>query len=121
MPDRNLILSLAKVAIAAAWADGQITQAEINSVKEVLMRLPNSGGKAGPQLTAREFAMLEMYARMPVAADERARLLAELQAAKWTPADRELAIVALTSLVQADGAVTSDEQAVIAEVTAAIG
>ena len=49
MPDRNLILSLAKVAIATAWADGEITQKEINSVKEVLMRLPNSGGKSGPQ------------------------------------------------------------------------
>ena len=28
------------------------------------MRLPNSGGQAGPQLTAREFALLEMYARI---------------------------------------------------------
>jgi uncharacterized tellurite resistance protein B-like protein len=120
MPDRNLILSLAKVAIAAAWADGEITPKEINSVKEVLMRLPNSGGKSGPQLTAREFAMLEMYARMPVEADERARLLEELQVAKWTPADRELAITALTNLIQADGSVTTDEQAVVAEVTAAI-
>ena len=120
MPDRNLILSLAKVAIAAAWADGEITQKEVNSVKEVLMRLPNSSGKSGPQLTAREFAMLEMYARMPVEADERARLLEELQAAKWTPADRQLAIETLTNLIQADGTVTSDEQAVVAEVTAAI-
>jgi hypothetical protein len=84
MPDRNLILSLAKVAIATAWADGEITQKEINSVKEVLMRLPNSGGKSGPQLAAREFAMLEMYARMPVADSERA-CWEELQAAKWTP------------------------------------
>jgi uncharacterized tellurite resistance protein B-like protein len=120
MPDRNLILSLAKVAIATAWADGEITMQEVNSVKTVLMRLPNSGGKSGPQLTAREFAMLEMYARMPVEADERARLLEELQAAKWTPADRQVAIEMLTSLVQADGSVTSDEQAVVAEVTAAI-
>jgi uncharacterized tellurite resistance protein B-like protein len=120
MPDRNLILALSKVAIATAWADGEITPKEINSVKEVLMRLPNSGGKSGPQLTAREFAMLEMYARLPVAADERARLLEELQAAKWTPADRQLAIETLTRLVQADGSVTADEQAVIAEVTAAI-
>lgn len=120
MPDRNLILSLVKVVIAAAWADGEITPKEINSVKEVLMRLPNSGGKSGPQLTAREFAMLEMYARMPVEADERARLLEELQAVKWTPADRQLAIETLTNLIQADGTVTSDEQAVVAEVTAAI-
>jgi uncharacterized tellurite resistance protein B-like protein len=120
MPDRNLILSLAKVAIATAWADGEITQKEVNSVKVVLMRLPNSGSKSGPQLTAREFAMLEMYARMPVEADERARLLEELQAAKWTPADRQMAIEVLTGLVQADGSVTADEQAVVAEITAAI-
>jgi uncharacterized tellurite resistance protein B-like protein len=120
MPDRNLILAVAKVAIATAWADGEITSKEINSVKEVLMRLPNSGGKSGPQLTAREFAMLEMYARMPVEADERARLLDELQAAKWTPADRQVAIEVLTRLVQADGSVTADEQAIVTEVTAAL-
>lgn len=120
MPDRNLILSLAKVAIATAWADGEITQQEINSVKQVLMRLPNSGGKSGPQLSAREFSMLEMYARMPVSAEERARLLEELQAAKWTPTDRQLAIETLTDLIQADGSVTADEQAVVTEVTAAI-
>jgi uncharacterized tellurite resistance protein B-like protein len=120
MPDRNLIFTIAKVAIAAAWADGEITSKEINSVKEVLMRLPNSGSKSGPQLTAREFAMLEMYARMPVEADERTRLLEELQAAKWTAADRQLAIETLTRLIQADGSVTSDEQAVVAEITAAI-
>ena len=120
MPDRNMILSLAKVALAAAWADGEVTMQEVNSVKTVLMRLPRSGGKSGPELTAREFAMLEMYARTPVGPEERARLLGELQAEKWTPDERALAIEALTNLIQADGSVTSDEQAVIAEVTAAI-
>jgi uncharacterized tellurite resistance protein B-like protein len=120
MSDRNLILTLAKVAIATAWADGEITPKEINGVKAVLMRLPRSGGKSGPELTAREFAMLEMYARMPVEAEERARLLAELQAVNWTPDDRAFAIETLTNLIQADGSVTADEQAVVAEVTAAI-
>jgi uncharacterized tellurite resistance protein B-like protein len=120
MSDRNLILSLAKVALAAAWADGEVTMQEVNSVKAVLLRLPRSGGKSGPELTAREFAMLEMYARMPVSAEERARLLDELQAAQWTSDERALAIEALTNLIQADGSATSDEQAVIAEVTAAI-
>ena len=110
MPDRNLILSLAKVALAAAWADGEITLQEVNSVKVVLMRLPRSGGKSGPELTAREFAMLEMYARTPIGPEERARLLAELQTEKWTPDDRAMAIEALTSLIQADGSVTSDRR-----------
>jgi uncharacterized tellurite resistance protein B-like protein len=120
MSDRNLLLALAKVALAAAWADGEITMQEVNSVKAVLMRLPRSAGKSGPQLTAREFSMLEMYARMPISAEERARLLDELQAVKWTPDDRAWAIEALTNLIQADGSITADEQTVAAEVTAAI-
>jgi uncharacterized tellurite resistance protein B-like protein len=120
MPDRNMILSLAKVALAAAWADGEVTMQEVTSVKTVLMRLPRSGGKSGPELTAREFAMLEMYARTPIGPEERARLLGELQAEKWTPDDRAFAIEALTNLIKADGSVTSNEQAIIAEVTAAI-
>ena len=114
MPDRNLLLPLAKVVLAAAWADGQISPNEINSVKEIPLRLPSSSGQTGPQLTAREFAMLEMHARAPIGTDERARPLDELQATQWTAADRKLAISAPTNLIQADGTVTADEQSVVA-------
>jgi len=64
MSDKNLILTLAKVIIAAAWADGEMTLEEINSLKELLFRLPRAGGV---QITGREWAMLEMYIESPPA------------------------------------------------------
>ncbi len=35
MPDRNLILSLAKVAIAAAWADGFVSEFELGEIGSI--------------------------------------------------------------------------------------
>jgi uncharacterized tellurite resistance protein B-like protein len=117
MSDKNLILTLAKVIIAAAWADGEMTLEEINSLKELLFRLPRAGGV---QLTGREWARLEMYIESPVGAAERARLVELLQAALRRPKDRALALSALEDLIQADGVVTDEERAVVEEIKAAI-
>ena len=117
MSDKNLILTLAKVIIAAAWADGEMTLEEINSLKELLFRLPRAGGV---QITGREWARLEMYIESPVGAAERARLVELLQAALRTPKDRALALSALEDLIQANGVVTDEEQAVVEEIKAAI-
>ena len=72
MSDKNLILTLAKVIVAAAWADGEMTLEEINSLKDLLFQLPHAGGV---QITGREWARLEMYIESPVGAAERARLV----------------------------------------------
>jgi uncharacterized tellurite resistance protein B-like protein len=117
MSDKNLILTLAKVIIAAAWADGEMTLEEINSLKDLLFRLPHTGGT---QLTGREWARLEMYIESPVGAAERARLLEQLQAALRRPKDRALALAALEDLIQADGVVTDEERAVVEEIKSAI-
>jgi uncharacterized tellurite resistance protein B-like protein len=117
MSDKNLILTLAKVIIAAAWADGEMTLEEINSLKDLLFRLPHAGGT---QLTGREWARLEMYIESPVGAAERARLLEQLQAALRRPKDRALALSALEDLIQADGVVTDEERAVVEEIKSAI-
>ena len=42
MSDRNLIFTLAKVIIAAAWADGQVSHEEVNSLKDLLFQLPRA-------------------------------------------------------------------------------
>jgi uncharacterized tellurite resistance protein B-like protein len=115
--DKNLILTLAKVIIAAAWADGEMTLEEINSLKDLLFRLPRAGGT---QLSGREWARLEMYIESPVGAAERARLVEELQAALQTPKDRALALSALEDLIQADGVVTDEERAVAEEIKTAV-
>jgi uncharacterized tellurite resistance protein B-like protein len=120
MSNKNLILTLAKVIIAAAWADGEMTLEEINSLKDLLFQLPQAGLKQDKRITGREWAMLEMYIESPVGAAERARLVEELQAALRTPKDRALALSALEDLIQADGVVPDEERAVAEEIKTAI-
>jgi uncharacterized tellurite resistance protein B-like protein len=120
MSDKTLIMALARVIIAAAWADGEITQDEISSLKDLLFRLPQAGQSPGIQLTGREWARLEMYMATPVTDAERERLVVELQEELHTEAQRQLALDALRSLVEADGVVTEEEQALLAEIGTAL-
>lgn len=120
MADKTLALTFAKVIIAAAWADGRMTLDEINSLKDLLFRLPQSGKQQGVELTADEWALLDMYIQTPVGPDERARLIAELGAAMRNPRDRQFVFDALDELVQADGSVSDDERAVVDEIKRAL-
>jgi uncharacterized tellurite resistance protein B-like protein len=108
----NLILTLAKVVIAAAWADGEVSHDEINSLKDLLFHLPD--------ITGREWRMLEMYIEAPVGASERARLVEQLQSDLRSSADKALAMQALDDLVKADGVVTETEKAVVSEIKTSI-
>jgi uncharacterized tellurite resistance protein B-like protein len=111
-PKKDLILTLAKVLIAAAWADGELTHEEVNSMKDLLFHLP--------QLSARQWASLQMYIESPVGDAERERLLEELRFAIRTPRDRELAQQALDEMLHADGDVSAEEEQVAAEIRATI-
>ncbi len=112
MARANLILTLAKVIIAAAWADGRVAHDEINSLKDLLFRLPD--------MTGREWGMLEMYIEAPVGADERLRLVEQLQSELRSPSDKKLAVDALEEMIHADGRVTPAEESVLAEIKGAI-
>ncbi len=121
MADRNLILTLAKVLIAAAWADGEVTLEEVNSVKDLLFHLPHVPENApGMRLSSQEWAVLEMYMETPVAEAERTRLVDDLQEALRSPEDKSLAVAMLEGLVQADGEVTAAETAVLHEIRTAV-
>ena len=48
--NRTRVLTLAKVLIAAAWADGTLTEEEKNSLKDLIFGLSTGGY----QLTAQE-------------------------------------------------------------------
>jgi uncharacterized tellurite resistance protein B-like protein len=109
---QNLILTLAKVIIAAAWADGAVTHDEVNCLKDLLFRIP--------ELNARDWASLEIYIDSPIDPEERERLLDDLQLALRSRSDKELALSALDALIRADGEVTSEEQAVAEEIKTAI-
>jgi uncharacterized tellurite resistance protein B-like protein len=112
MAKSDLILTLAKVIIAAAWADGAVTHDEINCLKDLLFRIP--------ELNARDWASLEIYIDSPIGPEERERLLEELQLALRSRSDKELALSALEDLIHADGEVTEEEQAVAEEIRSAI-
>lgn len=112
MARRKLILSLAKVLISAAWADGKIDQAEINSLKDLLFGME--------QMTAADWAELEIYMANPIGPDERERLLADLQHDIRSSKDKQLALNLLNELVTADGETTQEEQKIAAEIEGSI-
>lgn len=112
MSERNLIMTLGKVMVAAAWADGKVTQTELNSLKDLLFRLPN--------MTAHQWAELDIYIDSPVDEMERARLIGELKEVITSPEEKALALNALYKVTQADGQVSESENAVLQEVEAAL-
>jgi len=112
MSKPTLIKSLAKVIISAAWADGEVSNEEINSLKDLLFQMP--------EMTARDWAELEIYLDAPVNLEERERLIAELAAAMRTPRDRALAISRLEEIIAVDGNITEKERALVAEIKSAL-
>ena len=112
MSDINFFLTLGKVIIAAAWADGEVAHDEVNCLKDLLFRLPD--------LTGREWAMLEMYIEAPVGVAERERLVEQLQNELRSTRDRAIALQSLDDLVQADGIITDEEKAIVDEIKSQI-
>lgn len=120
MANRNLIMTLAKVIIAAAWADGTFTLEEENSLKDLLYQLPSIGKAGGLQLTTREWQLLEMYMHSPIEQAERQRLIEELQARTRSKRDKQLVFEALDRMVAADGDISDGERGIVNGVKEAI-
>ena len=110
--DETLIMTLAKVLIASAWADGELTNDEINCVKDLMFNLPG--------MTATQWAVLDIYMDSPVGEAERARLIEQLEDAVSNEQGRQLALTMLDEMVQADGDVSPQEQHVVDEVKTAL-
>jgi uncharacterized tellurite resistance protein B-like protein len=120
MTEKEFVMILGKVIIAAAWADGQISSEEVNSLKDLVFHLRRSGFDDVNQLSAQEWARLEMYIETPVGEEERSRLVVDLQNALRSKKHKEMALRALRELVEADGVVSASEIEVVYEIEAAI-
>ena len=112
MANLALIPALAKLLIAIAWADGELHPEEETTLKEVLGLLP--------PMSAREWAVIELYLAVPVGPDERAELLAQTRAHIRGAADQALAIEAVDNMLRADGVVKPGEDAVAQEAREAL-
>jgi uncharacterized tellurite resistance protein B-like protein len=120
MSDRDLILKLARVIIAVAWADGEISNEEINSLKDLLFHLRTSTFDDSMQFSGQEWARLDMYIETPVGAEERERLVVDLQSSLRSASDKQVVAGALQRMIEADGAVGPEEQALAAQIEAEI-
>lgn len=112
MADSNIIKSLAKVMVATAWADGTVSNEELNNLKDLLFQLPN--------MTASDWDEIDIYLDSPIGEAELERLMAELQGELRTQQDKEMAIMAIKSTVNADGHATDQEKEFIKEIESAI-
>lgn len=108
MADKQFILDLGKLVIAAAWADGELSLEERNALKDLLFLVPD--------MTGDDWHSLEIYMDHPVSSEERTRLLdAVVGSIRWAE-EKTLVIETLTGLVEADGEVHADEVAVLAHI-----
>jgi uncharacterized tellurite resistance protein B-like protein len=112
MAESKIIIALAKVLVAEAWVDGEVSAEEINSLKDLLFHVP--------AMTAHDWAEIDIYIDSPVEDAERARLLEDFTARLSSPADRELALQMVDQIIQADGKVGASEREVAEELKRAI-
>jgi uncharacterized tellurite resistance protein B-like protein len=108
----NAVKALAKVMIAAAWADGAVSIEEMNSLKDLLFQLP--------EMTASDWAELDIYIETPVGEAERDRLVSDLLANLRSKQDKQMALTMIDELAAADGQVSTEEQASVNEIKNAI-
>jgi len=101
MESKEVILSLAKLVIAAAWADGELSNDEINALKDLLFN--------ADEVTAEDWTVLKMYMDAPVGKDEQEELLGRVTDAIRGSADKDLALNTLEHLFGCDGKVTPEE------------
>ena len=113
MPDSHSnMLTLAKVLIAAAWADGEITDDEKNCLKDIIFHLLDGGAP----LNAQDWSMLELYMDAPVGDAERARLVANLQDIITNADEKQFVFDALQQMMMADGVTDAEEERIINEI-----
>jgi uncharacterized tellurite resistance protein B-like protein len=112
--NRKLMGTLAKVLAAAGWADKRLTSEEIEHLKDLLFQFQRS------VIDPREDARFQLYIQSPVDAAERERLVQELRETIWSEEDKSYVRSALKKMVEVDGQVTAEEEAMLAHVDASI-
>lgn len=101
MRQKQFSMDLAKLVIAAAWADGEVQHEELNTLKHLVLKIPDVSGE--------DWRELEIYLDHPVTDEELEDLLRNVLAGVRSNEDKSLVVSALRTLVEADGVVTPEE------------
>ena len=108
MLNKEFVMDLAKLVIGAAWADGQLQNEEIDSLKDLLFNLD--------EVTGKDWANLEIYMDSPVEPQEREELLRRVLLQIKSEQDRDFVILTLENLFQADGIISDEEKAILQKI-----
>jgi len=101
--------SLVRVLIALAWADGEISNEELNFLKDFIFKF---------DLTGEEWAKVEMYMEDPIPPDEAEALVKDFVLHLGGSQERKEVIAALEGIMAADGETRPEEQAFLKQCTA---
>jgi len=112
MPDTEFIVALARLVIAAAWADSELSNDEINALKDLLFNLD--------QVTGEQWAELELYMDSAASAEQTQQLLQDVLSRVKSEQDKHFVLDTLEKLVAADGVVTAQEQELLEKVKDAV-
>ncbi|UCD89379.1 MAG: TerB family tellurite resistance protein [Desulfobacterales bacterium] len=112
MSNETFIMDLAKLLIAAAWVDGELSNEEINALKDLLFTIPDISGE--------DWKQLEIYMDSPVTSEEREALLARVLTSITSNKDKTLVIDTLTRLFAADGKISDEESALLNDIKEAL-
>ena len=99
---KSLEFKLAKLLIAASWADGDIHSDETNVLKDLIFNL------AG--ITGEDWQLLELYMDSPVSEAETKQLLEDVINMVSSSSDKLLVSNTLRELVESDGKVSKEEE-----------
>ncbi len=111
--EESTALSLARAAIAIAWADGELHPEEVACVEDLLYQLP--------ALSPGALAEIKRLLRSPVPTEERDAAVAGFSSLLCDPEIRAFALDALAQLIVADGRVTPAEEAIMESIDTALG
>jgi uncharacterized tellurite resistance protein B-like protein len=108
MAGKQFLMDVAKLMIAAAWADGDLSNDETNALKDLVFTMED--------VNATDWKQLEMHMETPVGRDETEELLSRVVAGIKSEDDKRLVIDRLRGLFEADGTVTPEESALLREI-----
>ena len=108
MTNEAFIMDLAKLLVAAAWVDGELSNEEINALKDLLFAIPDISGE--------DWKQLEIYMDSPVTPEEREALFSRVLMGITSNKDKTLVIDTLTRLFRADGKISDEESALLQDI-----
>ncbi|MFQ5779910.1 MAG: TerB family tellurite resistance protein [Nitrospiria bacterium] len=95
-------LSLIRVLIALAWADGEISNEELNFLKDFIFKF---------DFTGEDWAKIEMYMEDPIPPEEAVALIQDFVLHLGGQRERKEVISALEGIMAADGTTRPEEKA----------